>query len=52
MDGKQIELRAISLVVEQIVPDPLDEDVPRVNRLEHTYEDGEDCVSSTDSGLA
>lgn len=38
MDGKRIELRAIPLVVEQIVPGPLDEDVPRVNRLEHTYE--------------
>jgi len=52
VDRKQIELRVIPLVVEQIVPDPLDKDVPRVNRLVHTYEDGEDCVGGKDSGFA
>lgn len=52
MDGKKIELRAIPLFIEQIVPDPLDKDVPRVNWLEHTYEDREDCVGGKDSGLA
>ena len=51
MDRKQIELRAIALIEEQLVPDPLNHNVPRVNRPGRTHEGREDGVSGKDGGF-